>query len=437
MVKVKSITVKNYKALAEQEINLNGASAIITAGNNQGKTSLLRGLIDRFRGEKPDIIVKQGEEKGENTMELTDGSKIAWKFTHKTENFSFTTAEDIKMTTGVLSAIGEKYFGMKFNIDKFINSSMKEQLKQVQKLLGVDLSILDQRYKLKFDERTEANREVKRLLALNVQKPEEVVVVDIEALKKEKQELVDKNTKLKEKWVSDNEAHQKEALNHNKIQSERKDRREKFMNDWKIVEQFEDEDAHEITAFIDLEGIGRFYDKMEKPEELKEVSTLIEPEYHSLVEIDKKIEDAYEDKSKFDAYQTSLDAYNKWVKEGTDARKKADDLKADLDKITEEKTKLIKEANLPDGFELTDEGLLYNGLPLDDNQISSSAKYICALKLGALVLGKVRTMHFDASYLDKNSLNDIQKWADENDLQLLIERPDFEGGEITYNIIED
>ena len=44
-------------------------------------------------------------------------------------------------------------------------------------------------------------------------------------------------------------------------------------------------------------------------------------------------------------------------------------------------------------------------------------------------------MHFDASYLDKNSLSDIQLWADQNDLQLLIERPDFEAGEIKYEVI--
>jgi hypothetical protein len=38
--------------------------------------------------------------------------------------------------------------------------------------------------------------------------------------------------------------------------------------------------------------------------------------------------------------------------------------------------------------------------------------------------------------LDKNSLLEIEKWAVENDLQLLIERPDFDGGEIEYQILE-
>ena len=54
-----------------------------------------------------------------------------------------------------------------------------------------------------------------------------------------------------------------------------------------------------------------------------------------------------------------------------------------------------------------------------------------------MALGKIRTMHFDASFLDKDSLSDVQKWADENDLQLLIERADFENGDIEYKIIQD
>lgn len=44
-------------------------------------------------------------------------------------------------------------------------------------------------------------------------------------------------------------------------------------------------------------------------------------------------------------------------------------------------------------------------------------------------------MHFDASFLDKNSLREIEFWALNNDLQLLIERPDYDAGEIKYEIL--
>ena len=69
--------------------------------------------------------------------------------------------------------------------------------------------------------------------------------------------------------------------------------------------------------------------------------------------------------------------------------------------------------------------------------VKGSQKYIAGLKLGAMVLGELKTMHFDASFLDKNSLNEVQEWAERNSYQLLIERPDFDAGEIKYEIIEN
>lgn len=97
---------------------------------------------------------------------------------------------------------------------------------------------------------------------------------------------------------------------------------------------------------------------------------------------------------------------------------------------------MISGANIPKDFEIVDSEIHYKGLPLNNNQISSSSKYIAALKLGSLSLGELKTMHFDASFLDKNSLKEVQSWAEKNDYQLLIERPDYDGGEIKYEIIE-
>lgn len=435
-MKIKSISVSNFKAISEQEIDLNGASAIITAGNNKGKSSLLRGLIDRFRGDRPDIIVKEGEEKGFNTIELTDGSKIAWSFTKKTENFSFTTPNEIKMTTGVLSAIGEKYFGTKFDIEKFLQSGSTEQVKQVQKLLGIDLTELESKYKTIYDERTEVNREIKRLLALNKQKPEPVEVVDIEALKEKKNVLKLKNDALKKEWETENTKHLQEITDFNNEQKEKESFKSDFIT-FKVDMETDYKESEVFSKYINFDAIQKDFDNLAEPLPKKEITSLPEPEYHDLTEIEREIEDAYENKSKADAYQTKLDEYNTWVKEGKKAREKADELSKQLEEINAEKLERIKAANLPSEFEMTDDGLLYNGLPLTNNQISSSGKYICALKLGALSLGKIRTQHFDCSTLDKNSLMEVQKWAEENDMQLLIERPSWEGGEITYEIIEE
>ncbi|QQV91465.1 AAA family ATPase [Tenacibaculum phage Gundel_1] len=431
-MKIKSISVKNFKALSEQEMTFDGASAIITAGNNKGKTSILNGLVNRFRGEKPEFIVKNGEEKGENIMELTDGSIIKWNFTTKTEKFQFTTPEELVIKTGVLKAIGKRYFGEKFDIDKFISSSKNEQLKQVQKLVGIDLSQLDSEYKKIYEQRTDANKEVKRLLALNTQKPEEVSAPDIQALKDEKTELETKNLALKSKWKIDNEAHQKEANDFNANVQSVIDAEKEYSDAMTELEKYK---GKATGAFIDFKGLQDAFVDLPDIKEKKVITTLSEPKYHEFLDIDKKIEDAYEDKSKFDNYEKDLKAYNDWVKSGKDQRETVDNLNKKLDEIQAERVEVIQNSNLPEDFEMNEEGLFYKGLPLDHNQLSSSAKYICALKLGVLFLGKIRTMHFDCSFLDKNSLQEVQDWAKTQDLQLLIERPDFEARDIQYNIL--
>ena len=57
MTKIKSIKVENYKALENEQVELNGSSIIMIAGNNKGKSSLLKGLIDRFQGNKPSVCL--------------------------------------------------------------------------------------------------------------------------------------------------------------------------------------------------------------------------------------------------------------------------------------------------------------------------------------------------------------------------------------------
>ena len=64
MSKVKRITVSNLKAVSELTADFNGCTAIITGGNNKGKTSFLRSLPDRLRQQKPDKILKEGEVEG-------------------------------------------------------------------------------------------------------------------------------------------------------------------------------------------------------------------------------------------------------------------------------------------------------------------------------------------------------------------------------------
>src|SRR6185295_4222747 len=124
--KINTIHITNFKAISDQEINLNGATAIVLGKNNSGKTSLLRGMIDRIIGETPGIVVKNGETEGSGELTLTTGEKFEWKFDVKgKDKLTLTTKEGL--TLPVTRAIANRFFKAAFNIDEFLSSGPQKQ----------------------------------------------------------------------------------------------------------------------------------------------------------------------------------------------------------------------------------------------------------------------------------------------------------------------
>ena len=83
MSKIKKITVSNLKAVSEMTADFNGCTAIVTGGNNKGKTTFLRGLIDRLNGLKPELIIRQGADEMRSELKLTTGEKFVWEVNKK------------------------------------------------------------------------------------------------------------------------------------------------------------------------------------------------------------------------------------------------------------------------------------------------------------------------------------------------------------------
>lgn len=405
MSKVKKITVSNLKAVAALTADFNGCTAIITGGNNKGKSSFLRSLPDRLRGLKPDIILKHGEKDGFAEWELTTGEKFIWQFDGKREKLTFVTERNIPMS--VTKELSRVYFPPVFDVDEFLNSGPKKQRATLQKLTGIDFTEIEALYQSAYSERTWANRKVEeekaKLMFLDPDMSEEPVpTIDLEKeingidahnlrydnvvkemqaknvtigenvsrvaqLRLEIQALEDKNLAL-----------QQDITNGEKWKQEEKNKRK--------------ENAAELTANL---------------EKVKQQNLLIEENNKA-----RKQQAAY-DKAVLNA-----GVIDKEVK-----------------RLEQEKLDVIKNASMPEGFGFSDEGITYNGFAFNKETLSSSDVYKGALKLALPMLGEVRTLHFDASLLDKNSLSEIEKWANDNDLQLLIERPNFDGGEIEYQLL--
>lgn len=416
MSKIKKNTVSNLKALASFTADFNGATCIVTGRNNSGKSSFLRSLPDRFRGIKPSIILKTGESEGFQEMELTTGERLLWSFDNKTAKgerliYIYNDEAGKEIRTSVTKEIMDRFFPGTFDIDVFLNSTPQKQRKMLQEIVGLDFTLLDDRYTVAYDERTLANNKLKDAKAQLQPVDEHLPIETIPVLPiQQKLWAIDTHNKAYDdafagannltKQKSDNEGIIKSlGAQIKKLQADNKDIDKRLLN-------------------------ARLW--LDTPNNKKK-----DEDYH--FKVSQELAKAEADNQMIARNNKALEHKKDMLKLDQEAKAKDLAVKA----IENEKVELIRTAKMPDGFGFTDDGISYKGLPVSREQLSSSSIYIAALKLASMTIGEVRTLHFDASFLDNNSLSEIEAWANENDLQLLIELPDRSAGEIRYELIEN
>lgn len=452
MSKVNTIKLVNFKAIDEFVADFKGCTAIVTAGNDKGKTSFLRGIIDRIRFIRPDKMVKNGQTEGKGELTLDTGEKFSWEFDiNGKDKLVYTDKEGVKQTVTV--AIGNRFFPPTFEIDKFLESTPAQQIKQLQKIVGVDFTDVEERYVKAYAHRTAKNADAEKFHAKLTQMMEvdKVDFVDLDKLQKEKEVIREDlnlkykankahNDKLRTEW---NEAKSKiddEVFQHNKTQSERHQailRIEKYRDN--IIDICEEAS---ILNLVDISKLDEHIKNMPVAEPGKIASDFYpsEPVYikempddTAMRVVDEKIITASKINAAAQQYKDFVD-YKATVEA---AKIEAEEADAEVKAIEAERKALVASANFPKGVTINNGHVEVDGFVFDKNQLSTSKLYTTALRIAAMNLGEVRSLYFDASYLDKNTLREIQDWATANDLQLLIERPDFDDGDIKYVILEN
>ena len=391
MTKIHNIYIENIKAVDQFDLPLEWATVVLTWGNNRGKSTILCSMIDRLRWEKPDMILRDTTKNGIGTIELTDGNKFTWLVTPEGK-------EELMMNTSdgrsfkATKDVNEIYFPKVFDIDVFLNKTPREQLKDIKAITWLDLDIIEAEYKEAFDYRAIMKKvkneaEAKRL-PIDFWLPEDELSTE---------ELV--------REVSTTQAHNEKV---DMVAKQRQDKKDRIVRLQEEINQLSLQEEQDFVWLKQNPKRATDTDTAKKLEELRETNRL--------VDANKKAKALEAD------YQEALENYEK------SETMVADLFQAKLDQIAK--------ANLPKWFTIDDWSLLYNWLPLNRSQQSSSWLYIAWLKLAKEMLWEVKTLHFDASFLDKNSLNDIRKWSQEQDLQLMIERPDYESWPLTYKFLK-
>jgi len=383
-MKVESIKIKNFKAIASEDLKINGNNVYVLGKNGVGKSSFIDAIFKIISGKDlPSKLTKNEAMNG--FVEIDLGKfKVKATFNEKNEKVSLSIeSKDGALYKSPRTMLDESAGIIDFDLNSFFSLSPKKQVDFIKQLIGIDFTDLDEDYKKYFDERTFTNRKVKELEAQqfffdkNKIKP-----VDITEMQKKIQSANDSNNKIKE--VTDRIA-------------EREKRESEIIAEIKKLNK-------QVSEIKDKNKQALEWLASNEEEDIKVIQT----EFNQAIEDNKEIEKNIK----------GLKLSNKLA----DIMKIQEDLNINLQSIDETKRRIITEATMPvEGLSFDDNQLYYNELPFEKSQINTAQQIIVGLQINLHLLKEIKIARFDGSLLDNENMALVEAWAKENGLQLFVE----------------
>lgn len=379
--------------------------------NSSALTALTMALAGKSgMNDYPEIALRKGEKKGKVTIELTgetDESKVTVELTLRqkpggsiVEDFRVLDSDGKKVTEP--RQLLQRLFTLRaFDPLAFEKMKPKEKATLVQQMLGLDLSKFDLEHAKVFEKRTDLGRDGKRLAA------------QLAALKKhddapaEEVKVVELMTEL------------------DKLQAEKNSRAEigKLAHDLKVRRADLTRESEAIK-----QEIARLQKSLAETDEQIGVATKAESE--ALAKFDK-LPDRTPDIAAVKEKIAKADETNRKVRENADRERLEAEVNASrgeyqklsdrLDKIQEERSEVVANAKWPmKGMELTEDGLLMDGLPFE--QASTSQRIMASVKVGMMLNPKLRLLVCQhGSDLDNATLDALDAIVKEGNFQCVVE----------------
>jgi recombinational DNA repair ATPase RecF len=383
-MKVESITIRNFKAIQSESLNIKGNNVYVLGQNAVGKSSFIDAVFKIISGkELPSKITKSGEKNGHVEIDLGE-LLIKAKFNEKDEKVSLTIENKEGASYKSPRTMLDSLAGVvDFDLNSFFAKTPKNQVDFIKQLVGIDFSDLDADYKKYFDERTHINRQVKetepQLLPFDSKKTESIDIAELQA---KLQAANDTNNKIKEVKQRVNERFDRATAIELEIEA--------------LNKEFKELQTKNAQAEIWLKANS----------EIKIAS--VQEELTIAINHNLEVGDNVRIKKLSDDFALLI--------------KKQDSLNSKLAEIEGTKKRIISEAALPVP-ELTfdDSQLYYKGLPFEKAQINSAELIIIGLQINLALLKDIKIARFDGSMLDNNNIKRVEAWAKENGLQLFME----------------
>lgn len=423
-MRIKKFIIENYKAIrGRKEFVPNGSSFFLLGGNGAGKTSAGHAIMDMLTRKLPAEPITDGENAGYMEFTMDNGAKLVGKFSDgKKPVLEFITPEgyNIGSPKELFSQLAGE--GMDFNIDDFLKLQPKPLREKLEKIAGLDLSEITRREAEAFEERKLAKAQLRDQQG-RVQPYDETLVT------KEPVSAVAISEKI-------------ESLN-------------TYANDWQKAKDGQLALAREIekghASIKTMEEELEAYIK-HATEKIRNTSDLLKASEETFAKQNAAFEAmAVPDQAVIDSLKSELsnvEKTNQAIAEAKQLQKEfvfAQELETKVAKlelkvkaIREEKEAAIKASPIPaEGVSFSEDGdILIDGLPFADNQIATSRKIIAGLQIAASMMGDIKYIHFDGAALDRENADRVLEFAESKGLQLCIERPLWEGGELKFEIAD-
>ncbi|MCK4501210.1 AAA family ATPase [Candidatus Babeliales bacterium] len=390
IIELKSSNIKKIKAV-ELKFDEKQNLVMITGKNAAGKTSLIDSIWYALGGRKAaqDKPIREGEKKGEITIDL-DGYIVTRTFT--------STGSYLK----IINKDGSKYSNPQEFLDFIIGNlsfdplafsrlDARNQVSELTKVVGLDLSGLDEKKKKLTEERVLVGREGKVL----AQHSEEHVK-NAGALKDEKEVSVAELSQQLEEANAEHSLYKQAQLKMAELQIAIESSKAEIIRREKTVKDFSE---NKLAC--------------EKTEDTKVDIADIKHKIESAETVNSKIREAkrvLEDTVKVDA-----------------KKKEYVDLTEKIKEVDDEKTKKLSEAKMPvEGLSWKEDKVLYNKIPY--NQISAAEQLRVSMAIAMASNPKLKVILIrDGSLLDKDNMKVIGEMAKDKDFQVFIEAVDDSG----------
>ena len=406
-VKINKLEIENVKRVKAVSIEPTAQGLTILGGNNnQGKTSVLDAIAWALGGNKykPSKAARDGSMNPPTLrVELSNGLIVERK--GKNSDLKVTDPSGNKAGQQLLDSFVEE---LAINLPKFIESSAKDKANTLLQIIGVGEKLweLDRKKEKLYSERRAIGQiadQKKKFADEQPQYPEAP------------NELV---------RISDLIYEQQEILARNGENARKRQNRENIVNEMHLsevrLEQLKEQLAQEEATHEKL--MGDYIEANKSVEDLEDESTEeIENSIANIEEINRKV-------------RANLDK-EKAEEEAKQYKSQYDNLSAEIQKVRDERTSLLDNADLPlPGLSVEDGELVFEGQKWDNmsgsQQLRVSTAIVRKLKpeCGFVLLDKLEQM-------DIPTLNEFGKWLESEGLQAIATR--VSSGEECQIIIED